>query len=50
MKLASEVSFVSAFMTALRSGDELVREISVRRPGLTSLMHRLERTQEEAEA
>lgn len=50
MTLASEVSFVSAFMTALRSGDELVREISVRRPGLTSLMHRLERTQEEAEA
>jgi len=41
---ASEVSFVSAFMTALRNGNELVREISVRRPGLTSLMHRIEKT------
>jgi ABC-2 type transport system ATP-binding protein len=44
MTLASEVSFVSAFMTALKNGDELVREISVRRPGLTSLMHRIEQT------
>ena len=44
MTQASEVSFVSAFMTALRNGNELVREISVRRPGLTSLMHRIEQT------
>ena len=44
MTQASEVSFVSAFMTALRNGNELVREISVRRPGLTSLMHRIEET------
>ena len=41
---ASEVSFVSAFMTALKNGDNFVREISVRRPGLTSLMHRIEQT------
>jgi len=41
---ANEVSFVSAFMTALRNGDQLVREISVRRPGLASLMHRIEKT------
>jgi len=44
MTQASEVSFVSAFMTALRNGNALVREISVRRPGLTSLMHRIEQT------
>ena len=44
MTQASEVSFVSAFMTALRNGNELVREISVRKPGLTSLMHRIEQT------
>lgn len=44
MTQASEVSFVSAFMTALRNGNELVREVSVRRPGLTSLMHRIEQT------
>lgn len=44
MTKASEVSFVSAFMTAFRNGDQLVREISVRRPGLTSLMHRIEKT------
>ena len=44
MTQAREVSFVSAFMTALRNGDALVREISVRRPGLTSLMHRIEQT------
>ena len=44
MTQASEVSFVSAFMTALRNGNTLVREISVRRPGLTSLMHRIEQT------
>jgi len=44
MTQASEVSFVSAFMTALSNGNELVREISVRRPGLTSLMHHIEKT------
>ena len=44
MTQASEVSFVSAFMTALRNGNDIVREISVRRPGLTSLMHRIEQT------
>jgi len=44
MTQASEVSFVSAFMTALRNGNALVREVSVRRPGLTSLMHRIEQT------
>jgi len=44
MTQASEVSFVSAFMTALRNGNKLVRELSVRRPGLTSLIHRLEQT------
>ena len=41
---ANEVSFVSAFLTALRGGDELIREISIRRPGLTALMHRIEKT------
>ena len=41
---ATEVSFVSAFMTALKGGDDLIREISVRRPGLTALMHRIEKT------
>ncbi len=41
---ANEVSFVSAFMTALNGADDLVREISVRRPGLTALMHRIEKT------
>jgi len=41
---ADEVSFVSAFMTALKGGNEFVREISVRRPGLTALMHRIEAT------
>lgn len=38
----SEVSFVSTFMAALTSQSEQVREISVRRPGLTSLMHHLQ--------
>ena len=41
---ANEVSFVSAFLTALQGRDELIREISVRRPGLTALMHRIEKT------
>ncbi len=44
MTQASEISFVSAFMTALKNRDQLVMEISVRRPGLTSLMHRIEKT------
>lgn len=39
-----EVSYVSAFMAALKNGDDLIREISVRRPGLTALMHRIEKT------
>jgi len=41
---ANEVSFVSAFLTALKGQDDFVREISVRRPGLTALMHRIEKT------
>lgn len=44
MTEASEVSFVSAFLTALKGRDDLIREISVRRPGLTALMHRVEAT------
>jgi len=46
MTRANEASFVSAFMTALSGcgGDKLVREISVRHPGLTALMHRIEST------
>ena len=44
MTNANEVSFVSAFMTSLRGGGDLLREISVRRPGLTALMHRIEQT------
>ena len=39
---ASEVSFVSAFMAALRNRDQLIREVTVRRPGLASLMRELE--------
>jgi len=41
---ANEVSFVSAFMTALQGDNDLIREISVRKPGLTALMHRIEKT------
>ena len=41
---SNEVSFMSAFLAALQGGDELIREISVRRPGLTALMHRIEKT------
>lgn len=44
MTNANEVSFVSAFLTALKGENDLVREISVRRPGLTALMHRVEKT------
>lgn len=44
MTNASEVSFVSAFMASLRGGNSLVREISVRRPGLAHLMHYVEKT------
>ena len=43
---ANEVSFVSAFLTALRGQDDLIREISVRRPGLNALMHRIEKTEQ----
>jgi ABC-2 type transport system ATP-binding protein len=46
MTQASEVSFVSAFMTALKNGDKLVREITVRRPNLTNLMHEIETCEE----
>ena len=46
MTNASQVSFVSAFMASLRGGDTLVREISVRRPGLNHLMHVIEKTGE----
>ena len=35
----SEADFVSAFMVALKDDTPLVREISVRRPGLPTLMH-----------
>lgn len=42
MTEANEVSFVSAFMTALKNGDDIVREITVRRPGLVTLMHEIE--------
>jgi len=44
MTNANQVSFVSAFLTALKNGDDIIREITVRRPGLTALMHRIERT------
>ena len=44
MTKSSEVSFVSAFMSALQNENELIREISVRKPGLTALMHRIEKT------
>ena len=44
MTKSSEVSFVSAFMTALQGENEQIREISVRKPGLTALMHRIEKT------
>ncbi|MEP1230826.1 MAG: ABC transporter ATP-binding protein [Litorimonas sp.] len=42
MTQASEVSFVSAFMSALHGANETIREISVSRPGLTALMHKIE--------
>ncbi len=44
MTNSDEVSFVSSFMTALQGETELIREISVRKPGLTALMHRIEKT------
>jgi ABC-2 type transport system ATP-binding protein len=44
MTNANEVSFISAFLTALKGQNDLVREISVRRPGLNALMHRVEKT------
>ncbi len=40
----NEVSFVSAFMAAVKNGDQHIREISVGRPGLSSLMYQLEKT------
>ena len=40
---ATEVSFVSTFMASLPGSDSLVREISVRRPGLSHLMHAIEK-------
>lgn len=40
----NEVSFVSAFVTALRGGEDSIQEVSVRRPGLATLMHTLEKT------
>ena len=42
----NEVTFVSAFMTSIKDGDDLIREISVRRPGLNTLMHHVEKTGE----
>jgi len=44
MTNANEVSFVSAFLTTIQGGEDKIREISVRRPGLTALMHRIEKT------
>ena len=44
MTEASEASFVSAFMGAFQNDHQHIREISVRRPGLTSLMHKIEQT------
>ena len=39
---ASEVSFVSAFMASVRGAPDAIREVSVRRPGLASLMSELQ--------
>ena len=44
MTSSDEVEFISEFMTALKDDTELIREISVRKPGLTALMHRIEKT------
>ena len=44
MTKSNEVSFVSAFMDAVKADSDLIREISVRKPGLTALMHRIEKT------
>ena len=44
MTKSNEVSFVSAFMDAVKGDSDLIREISVRKPGLTALMHRIEKT------
>lgn len=46
MTNSSEVSVVSAFTASLSGSDTLVREISVRRPGLNHLMHAIEKTGE----
>ncbi len=42
MTQASEVSFVSAFMSAVHGANDSIREITVARPGLTALMHKIE--------
>lgn len=41
---ANEVSFVSAFMAAMKGDTETIQEISVRRPGLPTLMRHVEKT------
>lgn len=46
MTNSDEVKFISAFMAALAGEHELIREISVRKPGLTALMHRIEKTEQ----
>ncbi len=46
MTHSDEVSFVSTFMKALKGDNKLIREISVRKPGLTALMHRIEKTEQ----
>lgn len=38
----SEAAFMSEFTEAVQGQDDIIREISVRRPGLTALMHHLE--------
>lgn len=43
---SSEITFLSAFIASLRGGSKMMREISIRRPGLTRLMHILEKTGE----
>jgi len=40
----SEIDFVESFMKSFHKGGNVIREISVRRPGLPSLMHHIEKT------